>query len=203
MNIDLFQTQSGQCGVVCHGKVTEPPAGVLFDAEVMEMTLEFVNQEPLHMNINVDISMRESLLDCPMIYFGAIDKGIIIETLNTPLMILNDPFEGGTPNLDKSLQTLRSVQEFDFFMKESTFAQAVHRDDLGKEDDIRSVMHGHNLKSLSYSGKLERARKLEHAPQIVSTPMAVPNIGLGGASNVSKPRNDIPPPSSKGSSDED
>jgi len=118
MNIDLFLSKSGQCGLMCQGSFIEPPAGIIFDAEVMEMTAEFVNQDPLHFNITVDQSMINTLLDSKSIYLGVIFDGVVNETLNTPLFILNDPYAKGKTNMDKSAQTLRHVKSFDSFIKQ-------------------------------------------------------------------------------------
>jgi hypothetical protein len=211
MNIDLFQSKSDKCGLISHGMFTEPPAGALFDAQIMEMTLEFVNSDPVHMNINVDFAMRDVLLESNSIYFGVISNGTITESLTTPLMILNDPFEADTTvhNLDKSLQTkpqtqtMRSVLGFDGFMKESRFAQAIHRDDLENEAEIKSVMQGQNLQSLTYAAPLERSKKLEATADYVAAPITTPQMGLGAnASSSAQPKNNHPPPSSKDISDD-
>lgn len=183
MDIDLFLSKSGQCGLMCQGSFKEPPAGILFDAEIMEMTAEFVNQDPLHFNVAVDNEMKETLLDSKTIYLGVIFEGVINETLDTPLFILNDPYSDGQTNMDKSAQTVRHVKAFDSFIKNSQFAQAVHRENLENESTAQSVLHGQSMQSLAYSPHLQRQMKLEAAPQVVATPMAVPQMGMGGNSS--------------------
>jgi len=204
MDIDLFQSKSGQCGVLCIGSFKEPPAGILFDAEVMEMTAEFINQDPLHFNINVDHLMLDTLLDTKSIYVGVIFDGIVNETLDTPLFILNDPYVKGETKLDKSAQTIRDIKGFNSFIQNSKFAQAIHREDLEDEKTIQSVVHGQNLQSLSYSPHLQRQMKLEAAPQVVATPMAAPQMGLGGgATSPSVQKTPTPPSDKDGNEDND
>ncbi|MEM7618059.1 MAG: hypothetical protein AAF244_01615 [Pseudomonadota bacterium] len=183
MDIDLFLSKLGLCGLMCQGSFKEPPAGILFDAEIMEMTAEFVNQDPLHFNVAVDNEMRETLLSSKTIYLGVIFEGVINETLDTPLFILNDPYSDGQTNMDKNAQTVRHVKAFDSFITNSQFAQAVHRENLENESTAQSVLHGQNMQSLAYSPHLQRQMNMEAAPQVVATPMAVPQMGVSGASS--------------------
>ena len=204
MDIDLFLSKSGQCGLICQGSFKEPPAGILFDAQMMEITIEFINQDPLHLNINVDDTMETSLLESKQIYLGVIFDGVMNETLNTPLFILNDPYSNGENTMDKSAQTTRNIRGFNSFIKNSQFAQAIHREDLEDEGTSQSVLHGSDLQALAYSPLLQRQMKLEAAPQVVATPMAVPSAGLGGGRATSPHLQKQPkPPSINSNSKED
>lgn len=202
MNIDLFLTGAGQAGLMCQGSFKEPPAGIIFDAEVMEMTAEFINQDPLHFNINVDHAIKETLLDRKTIYLGVIFDGVVNETLDMPLFVLNDPYSGGNTNLDKSAETVRHIKGFDSFIKRSKFAQAIHREDLANEETIQSVLHDQNLQALAYSPLLERQMKMEVAPQVVATPMAVPSPGLGGGAAPTVKKQPKPPTNGKSNDDD-
>ncbi len=204
MDIDLFLSKSGQCGLMCQGSFKEPPAGILFDAQTMEITAEFINQDPLHLNINVDDAMKSSLLDSKHIYLGVIFDGVMNETLDMPLFILNNPYSDGHNTLDKSAQTTRNVRGFDSFIKNSKFAQAIHREDLENEATSQSVLHDQNLQALAYSPLLQRQMKLEAAPQVVAAPMALPSAGLGGGVNSSPSLKQQPkPPSTKSTNKDD
>ena len=187
---------------MCQGSFKEPPAGILFDAEVMEMTAEFINQDPLHFNINVDHEIKETLLERKTIYLGVIFDGVINETLDMPLFILNDPYSKENTKIDKSAETTRHVKSFDSFIKRSKFAQAIHREDLENEDTIQSVIHGQDIQSLAYSPHLQRQMKLEAAPQVVNAP--APSVGLGSnASSAPNITNQPKPPTTDKKSSDD
>lgn len=74
---------------------------------------------------------------------------------------------------------------------------------MENEETAQSVLHGLNIQGLSYSPLLQRQMKMEVAPEIVATPMAVPQMGLGGGA-VAPTKNRLPKsPTSSNSDGED
>lgn len=169
MNIDLFLTAQGECGLLCSSQFESLPAGVIFDAETLELTTEFVEDAPFHLNITAEEELKDRILMTKKLYVGFLENGMIADTLVVPLLYLNDPygsdFSGGElspPN--------RSIEAFGDFMKRCTVAQPIHRDDLGDEDSSGSVLRGMDPKQLEFVPQLIRQRMLEAAPSGPSGP---------------------------------
>lgn len=192
MNIDLFITKSGQTGLIATKAFDEVPAGVLFDAETLLLTIEFIKEDPFHCNIPIDVSLREKLLFANAFYIGLMEEKIITEALRLPLMLLNDPYKDSNTQLSALEKPMRSLKDFDQFLKNSAFAQALHRDDLSDEGDSQSILKGARTKELQYAAKLQRQPVMEITPQGPQVPQILPEAapqvqgpapkGPGGAS---------------------
>ncbi|MEM9469969.1 MAG: hypothetical protein AAF988_07380 [Pseudomonadota bacterium] len=209
MNIDLFMTRNGLFGLMTTEDFKEIPAGVLYDAETSEITIEFPKEDPFHCNINIDPSLSDGLIDCKKFYFGLIKNGQIDEAMRLPLLTLNDPYRDDVlKNMKAVDDTLRVVKEFGNFIKSSVFAQAVHRDDLSNEGDSRSILNGQKTAQLSFSPRMDRQKDMVVAlgpqgpqamPQATATvsapePGGPKGPGGIGGSRVRPVRRQQPPP---------
>ena len=213
MNIDLFLTPKKECGLLFSTAPAELPAGILFDAETLEFTIEFAEEEPLHLNITAELQSREIILFADKVFAGFIENGMIAETLEIPLLFLNDPYGNSLGNSHKLSQTKRSFDAFTDFMKRCHYAQPIHRGDLEDEESNGTVLRGMDPKHLEFVPKLIRQKMLDIGP---ATPSAAPStapsapqfsgprLGPGGTSTpprINRPRK--MPPQQRPSKEED
>jgi len=187
VNIDLLLTQQGDAGLVCDGAFESPVAGVIFDAEMRQITLEHANLDTAELNIPVEDDIAQALLWATSVQVGVIEGGQIQDNRQVPLMLLNDP--DAEPGYDKPSRASNSVTAFERFLKACVTGQPLHRDDLGDEDESGSVVGGMNRAVLQFAPHLARQRTLEashdlklHGP----APMA-PGMGLGGGGGSATP----------------
>lgn len=195
MNIDLFLTGQSEAGLVCQGVFPHPVQGIILDAQTRELTLEFSEGETFHLNIPMEDHHKEKLLFAHRMYVGYLEGGLLMDAFETPLLYLNDPYGskfGDASPLSKKAQ--RSVMPFEQFMKRCSFAQAVHRDDLGDELSARSILNGVDPKKLILSPALQRQMQLgiTAAPKVGPTGPQTPGLG-GGASSLQRNVKPKPP----------
>ncbi len=183
MNIDLLIGKQGQSGLLCSGPFALQPLGVIFDALARELIVEFTDGgDPLHLNISVEERFSEKLLLDHSVFIAAAQAGEITESLEVPLVYLNDPY-GGKFNDRLMIKTHRAVIGFEEFLKRSSFAQPIHRDDLGDENTLSGILGGDDVRTLKFSPSLTRQRELEKSPQYVAAPVAGMTLG-GGATRA-------------------
>ncbi len=190
MDIDLFTSGLGECGLLCTTELADLPAGVIFDAETMELTIEFLEYDPLHLNIPVEESLASGILMAKHIYIAYLIDGHIQDTVMTPMMFLNDPYGGEFQGTGGLTQTTRSLMMFQEFMKRCNFAQAAHREKLDNEGTSGSILHGQSPKALQFAPQLLRQQQLEIGLQGPSgptlgyappTPSGLTPMGPGGS----------------------
>lgn len=180
MNIDLFHTGQSEAGIVCDGLFDTPVVGVILDAQTLALTLELGSGETFHLNIPVAENHREKLLFAHRMYVGFLEGKLLVDSVEVPLLYLNDPYGsefGQTTPLSKAK---RSVVAFEQFMKRCNFAQALHRDNLGDEDSARSILRGADPKALQYAPALLRQVQMNAVPALEAAPQ-MPGPGGGGA----------------------
>lgn len=179
MNIDLFLTPHNEAGLVCAGVLDQPMAGIILDAQTSEFTLEFANGETFHLNIPMEESYREKLLFSHRMFVGFLEDKMLSDSYEVPLLYLNDPYGSNFGQATPLSKAKRSIPAFEQFMKRCSFAQALHRDNLGDESTSRSVLQGVNPQKLDYTPSLARQRQME----AVAVPSAqhTPQMGLGGS----------------------
>ncbi|MCB9989991.1 MAG: hypothetical protein H6867_01265 [Rhodospirillales bacterium] len=185
MNIDLLVTQQGDAGLVCDAGFDSPVAGVLFDAETREVTLEYANLETTHLNIPVEDDIAEMLLWAMSVQVGVIAQNQVQDNRQVPLMLLNDP--DGMPGRELPMKASNSVVAFERFLKACVTGQPLHRDDLGNEDDSGSVMGGMNRAVLQFAPHLARQRTLEATHDLNMSGPAAPGMGMGGGGGGGAP----------------
>lgn len=184
MNIDLFLGPHGEAGLLCDRIPGPDLAGVIFDAQTLDLTLEFTGDaDPLHLNIPVEDSYRDLLLFAHRIYIGMLKDGLIAETLLVPMLYLNDPYGSDFGQSSPLAKTRRSLIGFEQFMKRCDTAQPVHREDLGDENSLGCVLRGMDPRALAFVPQLVRQRLLETGPRAAPA-VTVPAAGLhmGGGS---------------------
>lgn len=204
MDIDLFLSPYAECGLLCNAELKNLPAGVIFDAETSELTIEFIEDEPFHLNIQVEEELQEQVLMAQKLYVATLEDGMIAETIDVPLLYLNDPYGGDFGGAHQMRMPARSLVAFEQFMKRCTFAQPVHRDNLDDESSGRSILRGANPKQLQFMPQLIRQHAMEMGMQGPSGPavQAGPRPmgprgpgGMGGGSggNIVPTRRVVPP----------
>jgi hypothetical protein len=179
MNIDLFLTGQSEAGIVCNASFPAPVIGVILDAQTQELTLEFSNGETFHLNIPIEESRREKLLFAHRMYVGFLEGGLLIDAFEVPLLYLNDPYGSEFGQATPLSKPERSIIAFEQFMKRCTFAQGLHRDNLGDEENARSILRGIDLHALQFAPALARQIQMNAIPRMDAVPQ-MPGLG-GGA----------------------
>lgn len=184
MNIDLLVGKSGQSGLLCSKPLKGEPVGAIFDALMRDITIEYPHgANALTLNIQVEERFIKKLLTDHSLFIGCVQDDLYVDALEIPLVYLNDPY--GMPMGSRSaIKTHRNVSGFERFLRNSSFAQPIHRDDLSDESTLSGILGGEDVRSLKFSPALARQRDLEHMPQY--TPAPAMNLGLGGG--VARPR---------------
>lgn len=201
MNIDLFMTPHNEAGLVCDAVFTgRSIVGIILDAQTHDITLEFADMgDTFHTNIPMAEVHREKLLFSGGIFVGFLEHGLLSGAYEVPLLYLNDPYGSDFGQTSRLTQPKPSVIGFEQFMKRCTFAQALHRENLGDEDMARSVLRGLDPHNLEYTPALLRQRQLASMP--VSAPVTGPQTpGLGGGAATRQTRTST---SSKKKTDQD
>lgn len=195
MNIDLLLTRQGDAGLICDTGFESPVAGVLFDAQMRQMTLEFANMDTADMNIPVEDDMTEALLWATAIQVGVVGDGKIQDSRRVPLMLLNDP--DGMPGRDLPVKSSSSVRAFENFLKNCVAGQPLHRADLGNEGGAGSVVGGINRAVLEFAPHLARQRTLEASHDLNMGGPAAPGPKMGGGGSSPPPLRRRPPVTEK------
>ena len=167
VNIDLFLTDHGESGLICNGSLGDKPSGIILDAETNQLTLEFGESgETLHLNIPVDTQHIEKLLFSPRMQIGTLNDGMISDFVEVSFLYLNDPYGSCFGHIPRMGRPRALLVRFEQFMKRCTFAQAVHRADIGDEGSVGSVLKGVNPRALEFAPQLLRAQSLQAGPQV-------------------------------------
>lgn len=178
-------TAQGDAGLVCDEGFESPVAGVLFDAETRQITLEYVNLDTEELNIPVEDKAAEILLWATSVQVGVIAGGQIQDNRQVPLMLLNDP--DGMPGRDLPVKPTASVSAFELFLQACVTGQPLHRADLGNEDEAGSVMGGINRAVLQFAPHLARQRALEASHNLNMGGPAAPGMNMGGGGGGARP----------------
>lgn len=190
MNIDLFLTGQTEAALVCAGTFPSPVAGVILDAQTQELTLEFTNGETFHLNIPMEDAYKDKLLFAHRMFVGYLEEGMLVDSFEVPLLYLNDPYGSQFGDASPLAKSRRSVKAFEQFMKRCTFAQGLHRDNLGDEDGARSVLRGIDPHALRYAPTLQRQLQMNlPSPKLAAAPRTL-GLGGGGAAQARIVRKD-------------
>jgi len=201
LNIDLLFTNDGEGGLVSDEAFDTPIAGIMFDLHSCSMSIEFSDMESLELNIPIEETYINALIQKPILQVGVIENGEMQTTMQVPLMYLNAP-----PYMSQSVGSItkssNSVVQFDSFLKRCNRGQPLHRSDLDDDESTGSVMGGMSTALVEYAPHLSRQRTVEVTQQMspnspgpktptpnVPTPnmpgMSVP--GGGGARGIAPP----------------
>lgn len=180
MNIDLLMTDNGEAGLVSDKALPHKVAGVMFDARTGQVTLEFGDADPLELNVPVELETGEALRSLWSVHVGAIEKGVVVENREVPLLLLDDPFGGGNAGQFPA-KPRTSVMAFEAFIKKCNRGQPVHRVNLADEASAGAIMGGMSAAVLQFAPHLARQRALEAGPQTPTyAPQAPGPKGPGG-----------------------
>lgn len=179
VNIDLLFTSEGEAGLVSDTELVHPVAGIMYDALTGLLALEFADTDSMELNIPVEQSAGDALLHRHDLHAGIIQKGVIADGRQVPLVLINDPFGGGNTGAF-AVRPRKSLAAFENFMKRCISGQPVHRADLGNEDKGGSILGGINPAVLEFAPHLARQRTLEASPHLAPQ-HAPPGLGLGGS----------------------
>lgn len=187
MNIDLLMGKFSQSGLLCSRAFKQNPIGAIFDVQARALILEFSGDiDPLHLNISVEERFTEQLLTDRALYIVALDNNMIAEAIEVPLAYLNDPY-GGSFDPQSMVAPHRAVIAVEQFLKRCSFAQPIHRSDLGDESTLSGITGGEDVRGLKFSPALLRARELERTPS--AAPVHAPNFGLGTSNRAMRTKN--------------
>lgn len=204
MNIDLLLTERGEPGLLCDGNFSSEVVGVMFDAESRLLTVEFSDMDSKDLNIPVEEEYTNALLYTQSFHIGTIIDGVICASRQVPVMFLNDPY--GAP-AEAPHKASNSVLHFENFLKRCISGQPIHREDLGNEAAMNSVISGINTSVLQFTPQLARQRTMEAAPKGPAPkgpagPSGPGGMGgSGGGSNT--PMRQVPPPRGKTQTDDE
>jgi len=179
VNIDLLFTSEGEAGLVSDTGFEHPVAGIMYDAQTGLLALEFADTDSVELNIPVEQSAGDTLLNRHDLHAGVIQKGLIADGRQVPLVLINDPFGGGNTGAF-AVRPRKSLAAFESFMKRCVSGQPVHRADLGNEDKGGSILGGINPAVLEFAPHLARQRTMEASPHMAPQ-HAPPALGLGGS----------------------
>lgn len=185
MNIDLLYSEDGEPGLIASQNFVQKIAGVLYSAESGEFTLEFRDMETLELNIPVEESFAGPLHHAMTIHIGACKDGHIAQAYNVPLIVSDNPY--GTQGLPVPVDEQRELVAFSNFIKRCVVGQPVHREDLGDEISIASVLGDASPAQLAFAPHLAQRHQLQAAPKAgpsVNVPgFTVPGFG-GGSTTI-------------------
>lgn len=170
VDIDLFLTGQSEAAIVCGGTFAAPVAGIILDAQTLELTLEFADGSTFHLNIPIEDAYKEKLLFAHRMYVGCFEGVLLADAFEAPLLYLNDPYGSAFGDKSPLSRTSRSVQAFEAFMRRCAFAQGLHRDNLGDEDGARSVLRGIDLNRLKHAPALVRQIQMAAIPKTQTAP---------------------------------
>jgi hypothetical protein len=202
VNIDLLLTGQNEPGLVSDESFDEPVAGVMYDAETGLLTLEFGEGDPVELNIPVGSDTGRSLLNILEIQIGVIERGMIAENRQVPLVLINDPFGGGNSGRFP-VKPRNSSLSFESFMQRCTSGQPVHRDDLGDERHAGSILGSVSPAVLQFAPHLARQKAMEATPHLAPAPSAPGMTPGGGGGSTTVRRIQKPASPVKKETDED
>lgn len=195
MNIDLLYAKSGEAGLVASRNFVKKIAGVLFSMEDGLFTLEYKDMETQTLNIPVETDFTGPLHDCVMIYIGACQGGHIAQAYKVPFIIVDDPYrhQGAMAPMIED----KELAAFGRFIKSCVVGQPVHRENLGDEAALTSVLGEAGPASLQFAPHLARRHALEArptaAPQINVPGFSVPGLGGSSSGGGARPAAGTPP----------
>lgn len=183
MNIDLLYSNIGEAGLIASENFVKKIAGVSFSLESGVLTLEFKDMETKDLNIPVDGEFIGPLHETVMIFIGAAKKGHIAQAYKVPFMIADNPY--GNPGMMAPMMEDKQLVAFNHFIRNCVVGQPVHREDLGDEIALSSVLGDASPAQLEFAPHLAKRHALEArptaAPQVNVPGFSVP--GMGGGSS--------------------
>ena len=175
MNVDLFFRNGGGLCFLFDVAPEYPVLALVYDDRAQPFYLEFGQQEPSFLlNIAVHADAAEHMHEFSRAHVGLIDKGTIKEALNIPVLhmaaemaAMNEANTGGG----------RDVTGLHDILNNCHFAQAVHREDVGNEEQANSILGEVPPHLVAFSPAMAQALKAERVQRPDFEPSA-PNLHM-------------------------
>jgi hypothetical protein len=185
MEIDLLTTPQGEIGLISNMAFRSDVSCVIFDVAERALTLEYgESMDSLRLNVPVGEDFAPLLQNVDHMHVCAIEKGRMAYAKQVPLMKVSldedDTFLTGAGNIGRGIMGVQS------WLRQSTSAQPVHRDDLTNATSNGGVIHREGLspatmhvapqlaKALTQEQQLVQRAQLQNVPR-----MAPPSLGPG------------------------
>lgn len=141
MQIDLLATTRGELGLVSSGTFKSEVSGIIFDVGERSLTLEFgASMDSMQCNVPVSDEFVATLKSAPYLHVCAIEKGRMAYAAQVPLMkVSNDEDDYMLNDMHRGVTPLQA------WLKNSKYAQSVHRDNLGDTGSNGGIMHREGL----------------------------------------------------------
>ncbi len=198
MNIDLLFTSEGESGLIASENLFKKAAGIVFDPDTGNLTIEYVDMDFIELNIPVESEFNATLDATSAIHIGAVKDGAIGQAYQVPFMLLNDPYRTNALAAGVESQIRNPLAAFDYFVKQAVFGQPVHREDLGDEDAMGCILGDASPSSLQFAPHLARRHQMEIAPSAAPRGPAGPSgpggVGGGGGGVSTKGTGSTIPP---------
>jgi hypothetical protein len=202
MQIDLLSTPRGELGLVSNGTFKNDVSGIIFDVGERALTLEFgASMDSLRLNVPVGEEFVDTLKKASYLHVCAVEKGRMNYAIQAPLMkVSNDEDDLYSTEMHRGVTPLQK------WLKDSKFAQSVHRDNLGDTSSNGGIMHREGLSRATLqvapqlAQQLVKEQALAQRLQQQNVPKAAPpSLGPGSSSMGSiMPRSPRTPGSNEG-----
>jgi hypothetical protein len=185
MEIDLLTTPHGELGLISNTAFRSEVSCIIFDVAERSLTLESgESMDSLKLNVPVGEDFTPLLRNAELIHICAIEKGRMAYAKQVPLVKVSldedDTFSSGNGHIGHGIMGVQS------WLRQSTSAQPVHRDDLTNTTSNGGVIHREGLspatmhvapqlaKALTQEQQLVQRAQLQNVPR-----MAPPSLGPG------------------------
>lgn len=184
MQIDLLSTGGGELGLVSNRTFDSQVSGIIFDVGEQSLTLEFgASMDSLKLNIPVGDDFVKTMKASRYMHVCAVEKGRMTYAAQAPVMTVS-------MNEDDFAYTElpRGVMPLQTWLKNSKFAQSVHRDNLGDTTSNGGIMHREGLSRATLqvapqlAQQLVKEQQLAQRVQLQNAPrMVPPSLGPGSS----------------------
>jgi hypothetical protein len=159
MNVDLFFRNGGGLCFLFDEAPIAPVQALVYDDRAYQFFLEFGHDAPSFLlNIPVHSDVAERLTEYARAHVGLIDAGVIKEALNMPVLHMAAHMSAQN---DKSYAGGRDVTGLHDILNNCHFAQAVHRADVGDEEQASSILGEVQPNLAAFSPAMQQAMRAE------------------------------------------
>lgn len=180
MNIDLLVTKKGEAGLLCSRNLISKAQAVVLDSGNGILSIEFAQMDSMDMNIPIEEEYFDLFDNTPFLHIGSVKDGKIGQAYQVPLMILNDPYRMHL--LQSSRPPEKPLLAFQYFVKDCTLGQPIHRDDMGDETTNGCILGDTLPSSLEFAPQLAKRHGFEI--QNIPVPDILPSLGPGGGATT-------------------
>lgn len=190
VNIDLLLTSKDkaglpEAGLICDSFFSEMVVAVFIVTEENQMVIAMDDHQHLDLNVSISDEFLEEMQFVSEINLGVILNGVITESHQIPLRAISS--DDSFFSIENLPMRSSSVSHFESFIKNCIKGQPAHREDLGNEDSLSSVMEETMMMAPQFSPELVHQRRMEMAPRspvLARAPSMGPGGGASGASSA-------------------